>query len=79
MYTARNIKNQHNCLFQNLGSTLKQKRQEKVYIYDSVNINIVTLRYLYCIKTLEVPLWVSPVIIGIVSCRTLCRERITFE
>ncbi len=34
MYTARNIKNQHNCLlFQNLGSTLKQKRQEEgVYL-----------------------------------------------
>lgn len=35
MYTARNIKNQHICLvlFQNLGSTLKQKRQEEgVYL-----------------------------------------------
>lgn len=35
MYTARNIKNQHNCLvlFQNLGFTLKQKRQEEgVYL-----------------------------------------------
>ena len=35
MYTARNIKNQQNCLvlFQNLGSALKQKRQEEgVYL-----------------------------------------------